>query len=142
MSELIRFFLVLLFWCLWGAFENRVWKEHGENFILNHFKTYHVAMAAFVVLTAFMGVYTPAQFIFVLFWAPLMLDVVWWLIRYYDFQKDYEKAKESYNEPNAWHLQTDWDNWLGVPLLFNCYWWWTVFGVILFIIGIFVGFGY
>jgi hypothetical protein len=124
---------------LWGAAENRLWKEHGENFILNHFKLYHIfTFLLFGTINAIGLTFSTASFIEWLFFMtfdPLMLDVVWWLIRYYDFKKDYGKAVLSYGEPNAWHSKTDWDNWLKLPLIFGIYWWWYVFTTICIILG-------
>jgi hypothetical protein len=65
----------------------------------------------------------------------LALDVVWWLIRYWDFQVDPVKATESYGEPNAWHSRDDWDNWLGLPLVLGCYWWWWACLSVLVVLG-------
>jgi hypothetical protein len=133
---MIKLILVALFWVLWGVSENRVWKEHGENWILGHFKTYHAVMGAFDVAIASLGADSVWQFLFLLVWAPLALDVVWWLIRYWDFQVDPVKATESYGEPNAWHSRDDWDNWLGLPLVLGCYWWWWVCLGILVVLGV------
>jgi hypothetical protein len=133
---MIKLIVAALFWLIWGAFENRAWKEHGENWILGHFKTYHAVMGAFDVAIASLGADSVWQFLFLLVWAPLALDVVWWLIRYWDFQRDPVKAAESYGEPNAWHLQTDWDNYGGLPLVLGCYWWWWCLVGILVVLGV------
>jgi hypothetical protein len=133
---MIKLIAAALFWLIWGAFENRAWKEHGENWILGHFKTYHAVMGAFDIVIALLGANGVWQFLFLLVWAPLALDVVWWLIRYWDFQRDPVKATESYGEPNAWHSRDDWDNWLGLPLVLGCYWWWWLLGGMLVVLGV------
>ena len=127
--------IAALFWVLWGVCENRLWKEHGESWILGHFKTYHVVLGAFDFVVASLGASNIWQFLFLLVWAPLALDVAWWLIRWIDFKRDPVKAAESYGEPNAWHLQSDWDNWLGLPV-YGVYWWWYVFAVLLVVLGV------
>jgi hypothetical protein len=132
---MLKVIVAMLFWAIWGAFENRAWKEHGENWILGHFKTYHAVMGAFYVAIASLGADSVWQFLFLLAWAPLALDVVWWLIRYWDFQVDPVKATESYGEPNAWHSRDDWDNWLGLPLMLGCYWWWWACLSVLVVLG-------
>lgn len=131
----LQFFTVLFLWVLMGAGENRVWKEHGEAWILRHFKTYHVIMGVFAVAFAALGAGSAWEFLFLLVWAPFALDVAWWLIRWWDFQCDPLKAAQSYGEPNAWHLRTDWDNWLGLPLVAGCYWWWWLFAALLVVLG-------
>ncbi len=125
-----RIIFAIILPLIWGTFENRAWHEAGENWILNHFKTYHVVMFAIFAGTAFT---TSSNFwlnLGLFIWAPLSLDVVWWIIRWLDFRRDPVWAEEHYGEPNAWHLQTDWDNWLGLPLVFGTYWWWYVFGAL------------
>ena len=137
---MIAFILALLFAIVWGASENRYWREsnwYDAPLILGHFKQYHLAMVVFDLIVAGMGCGgSLLSFIFLVLWFPLILDVTWWVIRYYDFSKDYEKAKLSYNEPNGWHLQTDWDNWLGLPLVVGVYWWWWLLSGILIAIGV------
>ena len=133
---MLKFVVAILFWIVWGISENRVWKEHGESWILGHFKTYHAVIGAFDVAIASLGADNGWQFMFLLMWAPLALDVVWWIIRYWDFKRDPVKAAESYGEPNAWHSRGDWDNWLGLPLVFGCYWWWWLLGSILVVSGV------
>ncbi|TRO45520.1 hypothetical protein E2P30_01440 [Candidatus Bathyarchaeota archaeon] len=136
---MIAFILALLFAIVWGASENRYWKEanwYDAPLILGHFKQYHLAMVVFGLIIAGMGCGGNLfVFMFLVLWFPLILDVTWWVIRYYDFCNDQEKAKLSYNEPNAWHLQTDWDNWLGLPLVFGVYWWWWLLSGLLIAIG-------
>jgi hypothetical protein len=126
----------MLFWIVWGACENRLWKESGESWILGHFKTYHVAMGALAVATSLFGAKNVFQFLFLLTWAPLALDVTWWLIRYFDFKRDPKKAEQQYGESTAWHSQGDWDNWLGLPLVAGCYWWWWCLAGILVVLGV------
>ena len=133
---MFKLIFAALFWIVWGIGENRVWKEHGEGWILGHFKTYHVAMGIFAVTVASLGATSIWQFLFLLVWAPLALDVVWWLIRWFDFKRDPAGAAASYGEPNAWHQQIDWDNPLGLPLVAGCYWWWWLFGVLLAVLGV------
>lgn len=126
----------MLFWVVWGAMENRVWKEQGEAWILGHFKTYHLMIGALDVATAAIGAENNTfQFLFLLFWSPLALDVTWWVIRYFDFKRDPNAAQKFYGESNPWHQQSDWDNWLGLPLVFGCYWWWWLFGGVTFVLG-------
>lgn len=132
---MLKFAIAFAFWLVWGAFENRAWKEHGDPWILGHFKTYHLVMFVFDVAMAYLGASSAREFLFLLLWAPLGLDACWWLIRYYDFKRDPEKAKESYGEPNAWHLRTDWDNWLGLPLVAGVYWWWWLIAGMLVVNG-------
>ena len=93
-------------------------------------------MGAFDVATALLGADNVWQFLFLLVWAPLALDVTWWLIRYFDFKRDPIKAAESYGEENAWHSREDWDNWLGLPLVAGCYWWWWVLGGLGIVLGV------
>jgi len=136
---MLALILKILIGPLWGVFENRAWKEHGENWILGHFKTYHVLM--FGLFGVINLINLPLSITGILTWVTLMLwdilslDVAWWIIRYYDFKKDYEKAKISYGEPNPWHLRTDWDNWLGLPV-YGVYWWWYVFTLLIVILSI------
>lgn len=115
---------------LYGVVENRVFIEHGEANVLNHFKLYHVwlfCLFAFNAVTANLWLS-----LFLLVYGPLALDIVWWLIRYIDIKY---RNRNTYGEPNAWHLQSDWDNYLGFPLVLGCYWWWTVFGVLCLVLG-------
>jgi hypothetical protein len=99
-------------------------------------------------------------------WDTLILDVVWWVIRYmdithlgevmfalkflrWDWVVTYPQVNE-YDLGNGlrWHVRTDWDNapiylvryakerglylekWKP-PLVFGCYWWWSVFAALL-----------
>ena len=133
---MIKLILAALFWLIWGGCENRVWKEHGEAWILGHFKTYHVVMGMFDFAVAALGAGDVWQFLFLLVWAPLSLDIVWWLIRWFDFKRDSAGAAKSYGENNSWHSRSDWDNWLGLPLILGCYWWWWVFGFLCVVLGV------
>jgi hypothetical protein len=131
--------VILIFWIIYGASENRVWKEHGEAWILGHFKTYHVLIGGLNLLLAWFGSGYGSDlllFAFLLVYAPLALDVTWWLIRYADFRVDSVKAQASYGEPNAWHEVADWDNWFGLPLVLGVYWWWLVFTFVLVVLGV------
>ena len=47
--------VILIFWIIYGASENRFWKEHGEAWILGHFKTYHVLIGGLNLLLAWFG---------------------------------------------------------------------------------------
>lgn len=143
--------LLLLIACLvaieWGYAENRLFSDKGMNYgplILGHFKVYHIWMAIlFGTINALASVALFGPFsaqgitvwVWLMLWDTLMLDVTWWVIRYFDFQIRPEYALKLYGEPNAWHLQTDWDNWLGLPLINGTYWWWYVFGGILALLG-------
>lgn len=131
---MIEFILQLLFGVVWGAGENRVYREKGDALVQQHFKLYHVWMFTIFAI----AMYTPSilTWIWLMIWSILILDVVWWLIRYYDFCRDYVKAVKMYGEPNPWHLRTDWDNYLGLPLWHGVYWWWWVFSAILAILGV------
>jgi len=153
--SLLVFSSALAFGAVWGAGENRCWKEHGEAVILRNFKLYHLLMAllfgwvnALTVCAVFnvgfslLNLWAFLVWLWLMLWDTLILDVVWWLIRLYDYRVDYEKAVRSYNwEPNAWHLQSDWDNWLHPPLVLGVYWWWHVFadslaGLAVLIVGV------
>ena len=132
----------LFFAAAWGAAENRLWKEQGEGVILNNFKLYHLCMGllfgfvnALTVLVVQLLSVAPllslqafTVWLWLMIWDTLMLDVTWWLIRFFDF-----KVRPSfalmlyYPEKNAWHERADWDNWLGLPLVLGCYWWWYMF---------------
>lgn len=133
--DIPAFIVAVLIGIMWGIFENRAWKEHGENWILGHFKTYHAFMFTLFGAVNYLAVGVSWIWIWLLLWDTLSLDVAWWVIRYYDFKRDPVAAEESYGEPNAWHLRTDWDNWLGLPLVFGTYWWWWVFSIILVVFG-------
>ena len=111
---------------VYGVAENRLMYEKGEKMILNHFRLYHVWLTVLFLLNA-SSAGSVLKFLFLFVWAPLGLDASWWLIRYFDYKRDYEKAKQQYwGEPNAWHDRNDWDNYLGLPLVAGCYWWWWV----------------
>jgi hypothetical protein len=127
----IALFIVFNFPHIYGIAENRLFREQGEMLPGNHFKIYHLwlfflfagtgviiyALSSSIILTLSYFIYS-----------PFGLDWVWWAIRYFDFQKDPVKAQKNYGEPNAWHLQTDWDNYLKLPLIYGTYWWWYLFG--------------
>jgi hypothetical protein len=80
-------------------------------------------------------------------YAPLGLDIEWWVHRWLDFQYrtvwfglvvflGRAEAEFSYREANDWHDPLDWDNTpiFGhhIPLIgigkFRCYWWWPILG--------------
>jgi hypothetical protein len=136
----------LIFAVLWGAMENRCWREQGESVILGHFKLYHLGMLAlfgwvnsltiYVVLGESLSFAGILSFVWLMVWDILMLDITWWVIRWWDFRINPGKAIRFYGEPNAWHLKTDWDNWLGLPLIGGTYWWWYVFAGILAVLGV------
>ena len=127
--------------------ENRIWKEHGEKFILNHFTTYHFFMA---VLFGFInsigltwGVAGFVEWLTWMLWDTLMLDVTWWIIRWLDLTHLNQVWSirglvvwrfPMYNDYDSglgkpWHSKEDWDNWLGYPLIRGVYWWWWCFSV-------------
>ncbi len=158
MLEILVLILAMFLGVWWGGFENRAWREHGEAWILNHFKSYHVFMA--VLFTAINAI--AAMFIFslepkglglwvwLMVWDTVTLDVVWWFIRGYDYYCDYTKAVASYGgELNGKPERPDWDNcpiyiirlnplrvesWKP-PLLWGCYWWWWACYFVLVVLG-------
>jgi len=119
---------------LYGVVENRLFKEHGEAVVLNHFKLYHIWLFILFAINAVTKSFWLSMLLLV--YAPLALDVAWWLIRWIDFQRDPVKAAESYGESNAWHSRGDWDNYGELPLVFGCYWWWWLLGGILAMLGV------
>lgn len=145
MIEIPLFITALIFAVAWGAMENRCWHEAGEAVIANHFKLYHFGMATLfswvnlltvnIIFTGFTLV-SLLSWVWLMLWDILILDVTWWIIRYYDYKRNYAAAAKQYNEPNMWHLRGDWDNWLGLPLVKGVYWWWWLFAVSLLIIGL------
>ena len=165
--SILIFVVALVFGAAWGAGENRCWKEHGEAVILNNFRLYHFLMAllfgafnAFAVCLIFnipveglVNAKAALCWLWLMLWDTLILDVVWWVIRYCDFKRDYEKAVLSYNgERNVWHEWPDWDNCpvyiirfdplqvekVKLPLFFGVYWWWLAFPAMLTVIGVVV----
>ncbi len=157
MLEILALCLTLFLGVWWGRWENRAWKEHGEAYILGHFKEYHLFMAVLfgainaIVAGLLLGFTFEAflLWIWLMIWDVLILDVVWWFIRGYDFYMDYMKAFESYKEPNAQPLASDWDNcpiyrirlnplrieaWKP-PLFLGVYWWWWLFFFVLIGLG-------
>ena len=126
--------LQLLLGIFWGIGENRVYGEKGDIIVARHFKAYHIWMFIIFLLTMFTS--NILLWIWRMIWSFLILDIVWWLIRYYDFKTNYDHAVQEYNgETNAWHECTDWDNYGHYPLVLNCYWWWWLFTGILIILG-------
>ncbi len=155
MSALVwlLFGIAMFFGGAWGAAENRCWKEAGDGWILSHFKLYHLLMAllfgwanALTVSVAFGANLSPRGFLlwlWLMVWDTLMLDVVWWVIRYLDVMHLGQTwrllgrvvwrfpVKNEYDGGSgaAWHSRGDWDNYLGLPLVLRCYAWWWIFGV-------------
>jgi hypothetical protein len=131
---MLQFIFQLLFPIVWGAGENRVYRE-GTEMVTSHFKLYHVWMfTLFLFVTC-----SPSLLLWtwLMVWSFLMLDVTWWVIRYFDFQNHPDEAIGWYNgETNAWHEQSDWDNYGGLPLWAGVYWWWWIFMIILMVLGI------
>ncbi len=151
MISVVLFVIALLVAIEWGWAENRLFTDKPLNFdklILAHFKTYHLFMAILfgtvntLASVAIFGGFTLAGFLlwlWLMLWDTLMLDVTWWVIRFLDFKTRPDYALVLYYpEKNAWHERADWDNWLDFPLFCGCYWWWTVFALLLAGLGIMV----
>lgn len=148
MLEGLLFLIACLVAIEWGYAENRLFSDKGFNFdklILKHFKTYHLFMAVLfgtinaLAAAAIFGLISVPGFllwVWLMIWDTLMLDVTWWLIRFYDFKFRREYALQLYGETNAWHEREDWDNWLGFPLVAGVYWWWWLFAAILTVLGV------
>ncbi len=126
----------LLFAVIWGAGENRVFREKGDALIQQHFKLYHVWM----LLIFAVATYTADLLVWVwlMIYSILVLDVTWWVIRAVDFHRNTEAAVKFYGELNKWHLQTDWDNYLKLPLICGVYWWWWLFTLLLTVLGLII----
>jgi hypothetical protein len=153
MIDIIALFLKAFIGVIWGIGENRLWKEHGENFILNHFTTYHFFMAvlfgAINSIGISWGVHGLIEWGIWMLWDVLMLDVAWWIIRYLDLthlgmvwgigNTIIWKFPLSNNYDSGlgkpWHSKDDWDNWLGLPLIFGTYWWWWLFSLVIILLG-------
>lgn len=122
---------------LWGVYENRAWLEHGENWIVGHFKTYHLLMFLLFGSIASIGLPHTTECIWQWIWwmtyTVLILDVVWWVIRWYDITVRRVNTYDG-GYGKAWHSITDWDNLGGLPLLFGTYVWWYVAAAILVIV--------
>jgi hypothetical protein len=116
---------------LYGVVENRVFMEHGDANVLNHFRLYHVWLLVLFWFNAVTASFWLSMMLMA--YSILALDVVWWVIRYVDIAI---RNKNTYGEPNAWHMRTDWDNYLGLPLFLKCYWWWTVFTILCVVLGV------
>jgi hypothetical protein len=130
---------------LWGFAENRLFTDKTLDtkvWVLHHFKQYHIWMAVFFGTLNLGFAYALAneslnQFViwlFLLLWDTLMLDVYWWVHRFFDFtfkvcftvpnwlrwllQVDgsyyillgHEESERRYGEKHRWHLRTDYDN--------------------------------
>ena len=159
LTEALFLILAVIFSVAWGAAENRVWKESGENWILNHFKLYHLLMALLfgwvnaltvtVMYHAF-SVSGVALWFWLMLCDTLLLDVVWWSIRYFDITY---LGKEwllfgftvwtfpTENEYDGglgkpWHSRSDWDNFLKLPLIGGTYLWWIIFVGVLILLGV------
>jgi hypothetical protein len=170
--------IACVFGAIWGVGENRCWKEAGEAWILKNFKLYHLLMGllfgtfnAFAVclifglhvepagLAAFFNERAFLLWLWLMLWDTLILDVVWWLIRFMDITHlgqimfaikflrwewvvEYPQINEyDYGKGKPWHDPADWDNcplpFIGrPPLVFGCYWWWAVFAVVLVVLGV------
>jgi len=111
----------LLIPVVYGVGENRLMHESGEATIMNHFRLYHLWITVIFFLNA-VSAGSILKFLFLFVWAPLGLDVTWWLIRYWDC--------------HVWHDRADWDNYLGLPLVLGCYSWWWVCGIVCVVLGV------
>ncbi len=149
-------FAVLFKAVLWGAAENRQfrdtdWGTQGSGIL--HLTTYHIWMFIFFA-TLNLG-YTAAitgawhiqiiLFIFFTIWDILVLDISWWVIRYFDIiymgksitffgyaihkfptTNSYDKGKGK-----PWHSPSDWDA-AELPLWLKTYaWWWITAGILI-----------
>jgi hypothetical protein len=135
---MIIFLAACAFAILWGAAENRLFREQDIGWeLFDHFKPYHLFLVSLTLLVAFLGCEgSVLKFVFLALWTVLGLDVTWWLIRYRDFKVNPNASKQYFGETNAWHQREDWDNCplplIGKPeLIFGCYWWWLLFSILL-----------
>ncbi len=148
MEILVFAALVLLFNFphFYGEAENRLFIEHGELLPGKHFKIYHLWLALLFGFTSFLVFAISGSLLLAVcyvVYAPFGLDWVWWVHRWLDFNVRISlsgftiflgrfEAQMSYHEKNAWHQRSDWDNYLGLPLVqvgpVWCYWWWPVVG--------------
>ena len=104
----------LLFGFLYGIMENRLFFEANlDEWILKHFRTYHLYMLTIFVLAcrdANAVLWTGNVLL-----SLLVQNVTWWFIQWHWF---------------GWKPRPDvWDNWGGLPLVFNVFWWWWAFGI-------------
>ena len=149
--NLIALVLLLNFCHAYGLAENRLFREAGEYFPGKHFRLYHAWLAGLDFLNGFI-VYALSGSLMVsilcVVYFPLGLDIAWWVKRWLDFHYRYvlggitvsvgpESAPGYYGETNAWHAQSDWDNYFKGELWLGCYSWWWVFGAISIILLIF-----
>lgn len=150
---MITFLAALTFAVLWGWAENRLFREQDTGWeIFDHFKPYHLFLVSLTLLVAFLGCEGSfSKFLFLTLWTPLVLDIVWWLIRYRDFKANEAAAIQQYfGESNAWCERLDWDNcplpairlnplrveaWKP-PLIFGLYWWWILLTAALTVIAL------
>ena len=139
----------------YGATENRWFKEHGEPIVLNHFSLYHSLWLAplfgfhsFIFAHSLHQIFnlsmtqTGLLFFAWMLYSPVALDWVWWLIRHLDIThlhggpvKVMGRTLWTWPDRNLydggkglpWHSIEDWDNFLGLSLVYGTYWWWYVF---------------
>ncbi len=150
---MIWFISSLFFAILIGIAENRLYFEQNTKPVIQHFKAYHIYLFCTVVLVAFLGCEENlAKFIFGLVWTPLILDIVWWLIRYMDITHLGESVTLfghtiwKYPDKNfydggygkSWHSIEDWDNYGKLPLIHGTYAWWYMFTFILIGLGVII----
>ena len=138
----LALFVCLNFGHVYGLVENRLFREAGEYFPGHHFRLYRGWLALLdlgnaLVVLALSGSWLLAAFGAVYF--PLGLDAAWWVKRWLDFHfylymlnlpifLGPVASPGYYKETNAWHARSDWDNYLGLPLVMGCYAWWWIFG--------------
>ena len=142
---LLNFLVALSFAIMYGIVENRLFREQDVGWeIFDHFKPYHLFLVSLTLLVAFLGCEGGIlKFVFLCLWTPLVLDVTWWLIRFYDFKSKPDASLLYFGETNAWHLRSDWDNCplplIGKPpLVLGVFWWWWVLGGVLCLISYFI----
>jgi len=160
MIAAVVLFFALFFGAAWGAAENRLWREHGEGVILKHFKLYHLCMGLLFgwvnSLTAYIICGTTTQgfllWVWLMLWDTLILDVVWWLIRYLDITnlgktwtlfnyviwKFPVNNEYDYGQGKPWHSKEDWDNYGKVDLWHGIYAWWYIFTALLIVLGVMI----
>ena len=144
------FITALIIAILIGIAENRLYFEQNEApIVMNHFKAYHLYLFSLVIVTALLGCEgNIIKFLFILVWTPFILDVTWWIIRYFDItnlgkewkigsyviHKSPETNPYDYGEGKAWHSFEDWDNYLHPKLILGCYLWWWISILILMVL--------
>ncbi len=115
---------------VYGFAENRLFLEHGDYLPGHHFRIYHLWLAGLFAATGFLIFAFSRSYLLTasyLVYAPFGVDWVWWVIRYIDIKY---RGHNDYDGGTGlpWHSRSDWDNYLGLPLVFGSYWWWYVFG--------------